>query len=241
MQSGSTTDVSEVIVGRATIELLTDDGHFQGLGSVTINGVVVRSAAVPLRPDISTPDGIRYDAFRLDNIVKDGDDVVLETSAFGTQGLYGEYRDEYDSQQAWPRVVTEPIVDRLDWRLRPEHLELDGVQYDGFSYALRFRSDSRAIHQVTMITTWELGGAAEGNTILSQGQVNPPVYRCEKNTSFTRPAPFADLRARHRGWHRPVLPTRRRTPSSGRRTRLTRASRRQSAPPATRLCSRSVR
>ncbi len=185
MQSGSTTDVSEVIVGRATIELLTDDGRFQGLGSVTINGVVVRSAAVPLRPDISTPDGIRYDTFRLDNIVKDGDDIVLETSAFGTQGLYGEYRDEYDSQQAWPRVVTEPLVDRLDWRLHPEHLELDGVQYDGFSYALRFRSDSRAIHQITMITTWELGGAAEGNTVLSQGQVNPPVYRCEKDTGFT--------------------------------------------------------
>ena len=186
MKEGATSAIpAEVRVGQATIELLSREGRFPGLGKITVNGVTIRSATVPLRPDIMTPDGIRYDSFRLDDVQADGADVVLLTTAFGRQGLFGEYRDEYDSQLAWPRVEGGPFEDTVEWRLKPEQLTLDGVQYDGFSYALSFRSDQRSIHQITMKATWELGGSASGNTLLSQGQVNPPVYHCETDTDFT--------------------------------------------------------
>ena len=78
-----------------------------------------------------------------------------------------------------------PFADIVEWRLRPETLILEGVAYEGFSYALRFRSNKRSIHQILMVGTWELGGRATGNTLLYQGQVNPPVYTCAKNTTFT--------------------------------------------------------
>ncbi|HEY3418678.1 MAG TPA: hypothetical protein VGM23_17515, partial [Armatimonadota bacterium] len=105
-------------------------------------------------------------------------------TAQGTAGLYGEYRDEYDNVLVWPRLP-EKLVAQVEWRFLPETLSIDGVEYSGFSYSLRFQSASHAIHQVTWIATWELGGTAAGNTLLYQGQVNPPVYTCARETSFT--------------------------------------------------------
>lgn len=176
---------STITVGQTTIELLCKNGQFLGLGRIAIKGATIRAATVPLRPDILTPDGIRYDSFRLDAVRKKGSETVLVTTAFGRQGLLGEYRDEYDSLLAWPRTDGGPFADIVEWRLKPETLTLDGVKYEGFSYALRFRSKQRSIHQITMVATWELGGHATGNTLLNQGQVNPPVYTCAKSTSFT--------------------------------------------------------
>ncbi len=173
-------------VGDATVELLeTKQREFLGLGRVSIGNAMLRAATVPLRPLIQTPDGIRYDAFRLDAVRRNGDEVVLVTTAFGRQTMFGQYRDEYDSLLAWPRVEGGPFRDILAWRLRPETLTLDDTTYRGFSYALRFRSRQRSIHQVLMVSTWELGGRATGNTLLNQGQVNPPVYKCAKRTAFT--------------------------------------------------------
>ncbi len=186
MKRRSTASVpSRVTVGNTVIDLLVRNGRFLGLGKIAVNGVMIRSAAVPLRPEIQTPDGIRYDSFRLRKVYADCKEVVLVTTAIGTQSLYGEYRDEYDNPLAWPNAAQSPILDTVEWRLRPEALDLDGVAYQGFSYALRFRSSHRSIHSMTLVGTWELGGRAIGNTLLYQGQVNPPVYACKKATAFT--------------------------------------------------------
>ncbi|MCG2661193.1 MAG: hypothetical protein L6437_13225, partial [Kiritimatiellae bacterium] len=176
---------SEIKVGQAVIELLIEDRRFLGLGKIAVRGTPLRSATVPLRPEIQTPDGIRYDAFRLDAVRYQRGAVVLLTTAFGRQGMFGEYRDEYDSLLAWPRTEGGPFADVVEWRLRPETLTLDDTAYEGFSYSLRFRSKKRSIHQVLMVATWELGGRASGNTLLNQGQVNPPVYTCKQSTAFT--------------------------------------------------------
>ena len=93
---------SRIQVGAASIELLTKAGRFLGLGKISIDGVPLRAATAPLRPEIMTPDGIRYDTFRLDAVRKKGNGLVLVTTAFGRQAMFGEYRDEYDSLLAWP-------------------------------------------------------------------------------------------------------------------------------------------
>ncbi len=176
---------SVITVGRTTIELLGRDGRLLGFGTIAVDGVKLRSSAVPFRPEIETPDGIRYDTFRLDDVRTENGEVVLVTTAFGVQALYGEYRDEYDSPLAWPRVPPGEICDLVEWRLRPETITLDDVAYAGFSYAFRFRSESRAVHRLTVVGTWELGARATGNTLLYQGQVNPPVHICTPDSSFT--------------------------------------------------------
>ncbi|MHB9026528.1 MAG: hypothetical protein ACYC7E_20525 [Armatimonadota bacterium] len=174
---------TEVQVGDVTIELLVENGLLRGLGSIRAQDETLRSAAAPMRPDIQTPDGVRYTDFRLDEVRVEGEETVLVTTALGTAGLFGEYRDEYDNVIAWPHVPQEEKA-LVEWRFTPETLSLNGVAYTGFSYALRFSAE-RPIHKATWIATWELGGSAAGNTLLYQGQVNPPVYTCAKDTSFT--------------------------------------------------------
>jgi len=171
--------------GEVTIELLLDGDNFKGFGVITVQGVPLRAATVPLRAAIQTPEGVNYRSFRLEQVVEKEDEARLVTTAIGVPEVFGEYRDEYDLQMARPRVQPESYEDRVEWLFRPESLTLDGVHYRGFSYAVRFASDSRSIHQITVQATWELGGMATGNTLLYQGQVNPPVHRCARESRFT--------------------------------------------------------
>ncbi|MCC6581802.1 MAG: hypothetical protein IT440_15325 [Phycisphaeraceae bacterium] len=172
-------------VGQTRLETVIRDGWFLGLGRISVQGVELRSGQVPMRPRITTPDGICYHAFRLDDVRTERNATILVTTAFGRQEMFGQYRDEYDSILAWPAADDGACEDVVEWRLVPETLTLDDVTYEGFSYAIRFRSAKRSIHQMLMTATWELGGRATGNTLLYQGQVNPPVYVCRKNTDFT--------------------------------------------------------
>jgi len=160
------------------LQLLLDGPHLLGLGEIVIAGVPVRSGQVPLRPVIRTGHGVVYRQYRLEEMREEGEATVIATTALGEPQLYGEWRDEYDFPMAWPRLQPEAYADRVEWLLRPERLTLEGVEYTGFSYALRYASGERQIHQVTIEATWELGGRADGNTLLYQGQVNPPVHCC---------------------------------------------------------------
>ncbi len=168
-----------------TLELLLEGEFLLGLGEITAAGLPVRSGQVPLRPVIQTGHGVAYRRFRLEHIHENGDTVVLVTTALGEPQLFGEWRDEYDFPMAWPQIQPDQFEDRLEWLLRPERLTLEGVEYTGFSYALRYVSSQRQIHQVTIEATWELGGHAEGNTLLYQGQINPPVHRCTRESRFS--------------------------------------------------------
>lgn len=167
------------------IDLLLAGESLRGLGEVRLGEVVLRSGTVPLAPVLATGHGVDYREFRLQEIREVEDGVVLDTVAVGVPHLYGEYRDEYDFPMAWPKVQPQRYEDRVEWILRPERLVLEGVEYLGFAYSFRFRSAERTIHSVTVSATWELGGVATGNTLLSQGQIQPPVYRCEPETRFS--------------------------------------------------------
>ncbi|HEY3417491.1 MAG TPA: hypothetical protein VGM23_11460, partial [Armatimonadota bacterium] len=61
----TTTLPTEIQVGAVSIELLVEDGLLRGLGTIRVQGVPLRSAAAPMRPEIQTPDGIRFEHFRL--------------------------------------------------------------------------------------------------------------------------------------------------------------------------------
>ena len=167
------------------IDLLLDGELLLGLGEIRIAGAPVRAGTVPLAPVMQTGHGVDYRQFRLQEVREEEGGVTLDTIAVGYPQLYGEWRDEYDFPMAWPKLQPDQVEDRVEWILRPERLTLEGVEYTGFSYSFRFLSAERALHSVTVSATWELGGAATGNTLLSQGQIQPPVYRCTPDTRFS--------------------------------------------------------
>ena len=173
--------------GGIQVELLLGPGReFLGLGRVTVGGVTLRSAGVPLRPYIKSLRGVVYPRFLLDGIRQKRDgSVEIQTTAIGEPLLEGEYGDEYNGVLLWPAEKAKRVEDSLVWILRPETLQVRDTTYTGLSYAWRFRSRTERIARIVAKTTWELGGQARGNTLLSQGQVTPPVYTAEKDTHFT--------------------------------------------------------
>jgi hypothetical protein len=72
----------------------------------------------------------------------------------------------------------------LEIVLKPAAFDIEGLTYTGFSYQYRMRIADAKAHQLLDRTTWELGGCADGNTIVSQSQCCEPEHRCTRASSF---------------------------------------------------------
>ena len=88
-----TTNVT--LLGDIRIELLiSPDGFFRGLGAITVRGVPLRNAEVPLRIQMDTHDGILYTQLRLREIVPLADGGhELRLAALGLP--WGVWRNHY--------------------------------------------------------------------------------------------------------------------------------------------------
>ena len=167
-----------------SVDLLLKGRGFLGLGVVRVNGVPLRSSAVPLRPDFSTPDAVHFQDFELTRIARRNGAVVIETTAIGRPEAYGEMMDEYSYNLAFP-ALRSSRRDALDWLLTPRELNLDGRRYVGLSIGFRFSSRVSRIHKLTVLGTWEIGGRASGNTIYHQAYPCPPVYSATQANHFS--------------------------------------------------------
>jgi hypothetical protein len=167
-----------------TIELVIEESMLCGLGAVFVQGVPLRAKASPIRPDFSTPDGLHYQDFILRGIDETPDGVVLRTGAIGRQEVYGEMMDEYSYNLAFPKLRSRQ-TDQFDWLIRPCELELDGQKFAGFSLAFKFHSDTAQIHRLTTVSTWEIGGEADGNTIYHQAYSCRPVFEVKRDNHFS--------------------------------------------------------
>ena len=165
---------------------IADNGDFLGLGRVSVNGVSLRSSARPIQARLDTPDGILYPRLELLQVDHDNDGAVrVGLRAHGLRWTRGEYADDYDQALVWLSDSAAPVADGLTLILKPASLTLEGREWTGFSYAVEFQSDAHRIHRLLMHGTWEIGGAVTGNTVLSQGQCNMPVYQGARESVFT--------------------------------------------------------
>ena len=168
------------------VELLTgENSEFLGIGQVTLSGVPVRGATHPVVLRLDTPDGILYPRLELLGVDERAEGASIRLRAHGIRWVRGEYADDYDQATVWLSETNAPISDELSLLLTPVGLSLGGRAWEGFSYALQFHSDARQIHRVLIDGTWEIGGSLIGNTVLSQGQCNMPVYHGARDTIFT--------------------------------------------------------
>jgi hypothetical protein len=176
-----------ITCGSARIDLVTrPDGEFIGLGAVNIAGQSLRSPARPIVVRLDTPEGLLYTRLELDSITAtpDGGSRV-RLKARGLPWGRSEFGDDYDQPTYHLAPTHETVEDELTLVVVPAKLDVGGVVWTGFSYAWEFRSPARKIHRLLEHATWELGGSIAGNTLLSQGQCNMPVYRGAKEALFT--------------------------------------------------------
>jgi hypothetical protein len=183
VNGGSVTKKNLNLSPEVEITLVEKGGFLLGIGTVCISGVQVRSGEVPIRPDFSTPDAIHYQDFRLVGVEQSASGIVLHTEAVGRPEIYGEMMDEYSYNLAFPRL-RKIQNDRLDWLLAPAKLSLDGQDYVGLSIGFHFTGSSE-IHKLSLVSTWEIGGVAAGNTIYHQSYTCPPVYEATHKNHFS--------------------------------------------------------
>ncbi len=169
-----------------TVELLVENGDLRGLGGVWVGEVALRCSAVPLAPYLKSDMGVLFTRFRLDRTetLPEGGYAVY-TTATGVPTLESAYEDEYNGVQAMVSQQEGPIEAEVVWLLKPETLTIQETAYTGFSYAWRYTTTNTKLFRILVKATWEIGGAATGNTMLSTGQVTPPIYTAAKDTHFT--------------------------------------------------------
>jgi hypothetical protein len=183
-----------------SIDLLRDGDRLLGIGAVRYDATLLRTGAVPWRPVIGTADGVQYPELRL-RAVEPTDDggVRLVCDALGFRTRLHDQLDEYLCEIVDLTPDT-PICDTVEWLFQRSEVALGGHRLTGFSYQIRWQSSdpARQCHRIHDLATWEIGGEVAGNTLLLQGQLNPPATALERSGYFTTACNYygAEMRGR---------------------------------------------
>ncbi|SDT94460.1 hypothetical protein SAMN05444156_0954 [Verrucomicrobium sp. GAS474] len=170
-------------IGNATrVEFLGEGRRFLGLGRVTIEGVAMRSPALPILPELRSPDAIRLGdfqveasgpteegGFRLSLGASRADDGPMEWMLHAVRPRY--------RRGAWSQPPRRAENTALDLELRPAEIVLDGDRGVGFSYRYHYKSDAIALYKILDRATWEPGGAIEGNAFWLRNAFSPSIQR----------------------------------------------------------------
>ncbi len=171
----------------ATLFMALEKGNVLGIRDVCIGAVPLRNPKKLWRPIITTPEGIHYSQFVLKEVRARSDgSVLVVTEAIGFPLGIQEEQDEYLCDIINLSLPDGCVRDRLEWEFKPSSLNVAGNDFVGFSYRYRVKcSGGRKLYRVFDDASWEIGGHVEGNTLLLQGEVNPPVSLLTKELYFT--------------------------------------------------------
>lgn len=178
--------MEHVRIGAAAIELQTSGRQLLGLGRITIDGTVVRSGELPLRPFTQTLDGLEYDRYEVEDLSATANRLVIRTRALATAGAVhvqlDHSLDPIWSARPWDGRVL--ASDTLEWILERAERKLGDRTFEGFRYYFRFRSARRSVWYLLDRASWELDGRAEGLTLLRQQMGEDPCVTLRKATPY---------------------------------------------------------
>lgn len=150
-------------VGETEIEVVQQDGHFAGIGQVTIGGVPMRNAKRPHSIEIRDPNGVKLVNYKLVEQSEVGNAIVLRLEAECLddgimEWMLHEVRYRYRTAD-WASVPTVASDTSIEWILEPAERSYRGVIYQGYSYRFRYHSKSIPIYKILDRGTWEPGGS----------------------------------------------------------------------------------
>ena len=183
----SRTALRVVLANDVSLTFSLENGLLLGVREVFAGKTPLRNGKKLWKPLFGTPGGIQYDRLELSGVraAKDGT-VTLSAVAVGSPTGIQEEQDEYLGDIINLSLPDLPVRDRFEWEFKPSSLTLDGHAFTGFSYRFRFISrQGRKIYRLFDDASWEIGGHVAGNTLLLQGEVNPPATELTKDLFFT--------------------------------------------------------
>ncbi len=139
--------VEVALTSGVTLSLRLNGESLLGIGAVELGGLPLRNPdAPPIAPLAETAAGGAYRGCRYLGADVDDETVTVRSALVRADG--GE--------------------DRLDWILRGAEREIAGVMHRGLLYAWELRCADDRVLAITDRATWELGGRAEGVTVITQ-------------------------------------------------------------------------
>lgn len=174
-----------------TLDFALAGDRLLGLRQATVDGLRLIAPDSLRAPCLETRDGWLAESFRLAEVRREGDDLVLDTEVLGVRPPLGRKLDMFQ----FPFIGTpqrRPVpLGRLSWRIGAATVALGHAagrqhSYRGFSYRFEFELN-HPCHWLLDAGTWELGGNPEGVTLLSQ-HMHPAAGPLEFRVSRQGPA-----------------------------------------------------
>jgi hypothetical protein len=150
------------------IELSIAEGRFLGIGAVRCGPTLLRSPRLPWTFYTESDQGVRFEDYRLANVVKPrgGGATILFTS----QGRWLPRIQDADAMgdaRIKTRRLAAPTA-TFRWSFRPITERICENEWHGLAMQLDVESPGVPLHWMIEDTTWEIGGAAVGATLIQQ-------------------------------------------------------------------------
>ncbi len=159
------------------IETIMSGDEFLGLGRISIGDVDIRSPRRPMFVEITTPDGIRLQNYRLiDQKVTDDSIELTFTADQINDGLMEWMLHTVRNRRNlsdWTEEAKSAKDTTLKLILKSLTREIGGRTWQGFTYQYIYHSDTLPIYRILDRGTWEIGGDIVGNEFWMRSGVVP--------------------------------------------------------------------
>ena len=182
-------------VGDFQLGLWVEGDRFLGLGEVRYGRTALRSPKLPWTFYTESDQGVRFDEFRNVKVVKARGGVTLVFKAVGRWLPRIQDADAMGDARVKTRRLAMPEA-TFRWTFRPIRERVWEHAWSGLAMRLEVDSPGCPLHWLIEDTTWEIGGAAAGATLIQQD-----VSTIDLEQRVTRTSAFSTIEKFFtRGW-----------------------------------------
>lgn len=150
-----------------SLEPRTEGDRFLGIAGVWCGETPLRDPILPWIVYAESEDGFRFESFRGLRVRREDPWTVLEFVAEGTWLPRVQEADMMGDSRIRTRRLRAPEA-VVRWRFRPITERIWENEWTGLAMQVEVDCPGHPIHWLLEDTTWEIGGAAEGCTLIQQ-------------------------------------------------------------------------
>ena len=155
------------LAGGFSLDLQTRGERFLGIGKVDFKGQNLRSTTLPWTVYFESETGVRFADFNLKEVVREGETATLILTAHGSRMPRIQEGDAMGDGRIRTRLL-DAVEAQVRWTFRPTSTKVHGTEWTGLAWTIEVDSPGHPIHWLLEETTWEIGGAADGCTLIQR-------------------------------------------------------------------------
>ncbi|WP_269523271.1 hypothetical protein [Coraliomargarita parva] len=153
-----------------SLQLILEEDKFLGIGVVEYQGVPLRASVLPwnfyTESEVEER-AVRFETFSLEEVRQAGEAVELVLKSKGVALPRIQQADAMGEARVKSRRVEQPEA-LFIWRFEPIAETLYENEWQGLTMQLSYECSGMPIHWMLEQSTWEIGGVAEGATLIQQ-------------------------------------------------------------------------